>query len=348
MSTRKVLTLLLRGGEALASARAGSSQHARSLFTTPTPTSNVQAPSWFRPSPRLKSIPNPPPPTAPLTPPSASASAEAQSLADGQRMAERLMFPWERRQLGADQAPGLRLWEKAYWGVFAVVAFGLVFTNIGEAPPAPPPDFEAIRRKRRLAAQILAGPSPGSVNFAADGVADAFSGMDRREVDRFLRAEAKRLGLRRRSKSSTAHRALDTTGVEEVDEGADPFEGLSEAEIEALVDGDYDERDPANPKYRDLSAEERRMKFEPPTPPPKLGARIRSFLGLSGKRKEEDESGKENGVKNAEGVGSGGADGDEFEGMSPEEIDAMENARRTSHGEESGAYKDLYVRALRR
>ena len=163
------------------------------------------------------------------------------------------------------------------------------------------------------------------LNFAVGDAGDAFDGMDRREINRFLRAERRRMGIPRGGAAAAA------------------FEGRSAEEIERIVEGEVDERDPRHPKYAHMTDEEKRQMVAD-RKPKKLGQRIRTWLGWSsdgGKRKKavgdggddeggakgsEKHSGDKGGVDRAESAAGAGVD-DEFEGLSPEEIDVRMAAR---------------------
>lgn len=74
--------------------------------------------------------------------------------------------------------------------------------------------------------RILIG---GPANFAIGD--DPFAGMTPREVGCFLASERRRLGM--------------TRGAE-----GEAFEGQSQSEIEARIEGEVDERDPRHPRVR--------------------------------------------------------------------------------------------------
>jgi len=240
---------------------------------------------------------------------------------------------------GTERA-GLKTWEKLYWGVFVGAASLFLFNRFTGADVVDP-DFARERGRRREAARILMG---GAATFHDES---PFDGMTPREITRFLRSERKRLGLRRGRET-------------------DAFEGMDAAEMERHIDGEIHPRDPHHPRFAGMTPDEVSAVLESEKPK-KLGALIKEALGFQSKkdkRKAREGAGAEAaGTEGAEGAqgaqgapegalaegapvpaapgppapGSGGLaallartpaeEADEFDGMSPEEIDAALQAR---------------------
>ena len=153
--------------------------------------------------------------------------AAREAAAADRKLAEGLMFPWERRAILDGDKP-LKWWEKAYWVAFAGCMVYLAYrvtVGRGEKKVREAQDEERdARRRERAGALGVSGES-----FIDDGD-DIFEGLTPAEIQALVEAQQRGAGGAGGAPGGLAAPAAGF--LQEPDE----FEGLSPEEINRKVD----------------------------------------------------------------------------------------------------------------
>ena len=153
-------------------------------------------------------------------------SAAREAAVADRKLAEGLMFPWERRQILDGDKP-LKWWEKAYWVAFAGCMVYLAYrVTVGRGEKKVKEALDEARdarRRDRAGALGLSGES-----FIDDGE-DIFEGLTPAEIQALV--EAQQRGAGGTTGAPGAHTPPTAAFLQEPDE----FEGLSPEEINRKV-----------------------------------------------------------------------------------------------------------------